>query len=258
MRPWSTLVSLGFFSSSVASAQILPPQLVLSAFAPPSGAPTIASTGSPSSQAGTVQALVLPPALGTPFAIELELDGMPRTIVLTPRSVRGASFQLLVQGPGGALHEVAAPAERTYRGELIDAPGSVVTASLLPSGLVAVIIDPALEMAWEIVPLGRSDALGALHDVRPAWLSDVSFFQCGVDGEVQVDDQAPWTAAADSELKICEIAIDCDVDYYEKNGSSVGATLAAAEDRINGIQELYATVDRTFELGTIIVRTDAE
>lgn len=209
-----------------------------------------------SAPGGDVQLLVVPTTAGEPFVVAVEIDGAARMALLEPVSVRGASFQLLVEQPGGALHAVEPSPPRTYRGSLLDEPGSVVTGSLSPSGLRAVIQAPSLEEVWEVEPLGGRDARGTQHAVRVARAPELPL-QCGVEGEAAVDRPTPWSGVKSGGLKICEIAIDCDVDYYGYYGSDVFDTLTAVESRIAAITPMFeADVNRTFELGTVIVRTD--
>ncbi|HKX45627.1 MAG TPA: M12 family metallo-peptidase [Planctomycetota bacterium] len=209
-----------------------------------------------SSPSAELQRLALPPEPGWAFEVSVSLDGEVHALFLEPHSVRAAGFQLLVQGAGGTLLPVEAPAPRTYRGRILDEPGSVVTASLHPSGLRAVITGPTLDAAWEVEPLGQRDERGPLHRIRRAE-ADPSMEGCGVDDQVVVERPGESLIAYDGGYAICEISIDCDVDFYEYNGSDVGATLTAAEDRVNGVKTPYEDyLDVTFELGTVIVRTD--
>ena len=78
----------------------------------------------------------LPPA----WTVTVTYEGRPQVLRLTAHTVRGPAFQVLVQQPGGALVRGPTPPPRTYRGTVDGEPGSLVAASLLPSGLSAGIL----------------------------------------------------------------------------------------------------------------------
>ena len=56
--------------------------------------------------------------------------------------------------------------------------------------------------------------------------------------------------------RICEIAFDADVEYYNLNGSSVANTVNDIESIMNGVESIYENnTGVTFEVTTIVVRT---
>ncbi len=71
------------------------------------------------------------------YRAQFTLDERPVTLELTPHSVRAPDFQVFVEGADGKLTEIDPGPVRTMRGRLLELPGSIVTGSLLPTGLDA-------------------------------------------------------------------------------------------------------------------------
>lgn len=201
-----------------------------------------------------LQDLKLPAPGSGPFEAEVTLRGKALTLDLSPHSVRGPGFRLLVQGDNGALTHVAAPPECTYRGSVRGEAGSIVAASLTDQGLTALV--RLAGATWSIQPL--SDALpGARKGVhfaveerdvhRGPWM-------CGVTAPGGQAGGGGAGGGPDAFLA-CQIACDADFQFYTANGSSLTNTTNDISAIVNGLAAVYqADANVTFQLGTVIVR----
>ncbi|MBK9386946.1 MAG: hypothetical protein IPN34_19195 [Planctomycetes bacterium] len=205
---------------------------------------------------GTVQSLQLPAGGWERFEVPVVLDGRPRTLVLAPYSIRGAGFQLLVTDATGT-HPVSAPEETTYRGMVVGEAGSVVTAALFEGALDARVHDLGGKGDWFVQPLARVLPYAApdLHVVYRAEDVLPSSAQCEV-GDVHGHGSPTGAPEGISELRYCDIALDCDVAYYLRNGASVAQTSSAAGYLLLDVSFIYQTdVEIRYSLTSLIVRT---
>lgn len=207
----------------------------------------------------SLQELTLPTQAGDAFSVSVRLDGAPLQLLLSPCSLRSADFQLLVQDASGAIVPQRPAPPLTYRGEVEGIAGSVVSASLIDGQLTALVrLAPGLPV-FGVQP-ARESAPGA-----PAHLHAVYSSRDRLDPGVEcgTDTSAPWIpampvvgpgdAAGD---KVCEIACDADVEFYNKNSHSVPATQADIEAVLNAVQAIYqADVGIVYSITTILVRT---
>jgi hypothetical protein len=205
---------------------------------------------------GTVQSLQLPTGGWERFEVSVVLDGRPRTIVLAPYSLRGAGFQLLVTDATGT-HPVPPPEETTYRGMVVGDPGSVVTAALYEGALDAHVHDLDGKGGWFVQPLARVLPYAApdLHVIYRA--ADVlpSSAHCGV-GDVHGHGTSTGAPEGISELRYCQIALDCDFPYYVRNSASVAQTSSAASFLLMDVSMIYQVdVEIRYQISALIVRT---
>jgi len=210
--------------------------------------------------------LDLPPDGAESIVVPILLDGVEYTLVLDRHSVRSPDFRLLVPGPDGQMIEVAPPPVRTYQGGLAEAPDSRAAASLLNGQLEALIVSDGVQ--WGIQPLTDAlpDANRVVHvvyrqsDVRP--IDGV----CGTDlldpiegqeqGLKRGSDTGGGYETRGTCPMTCEIAFDADVEFYQRNGSSVSATQADIENVLNAMEVIYdRDTDIVYDLTTTIVRT---
>jgi len=203
--------------------------------------------------------LSLPDRAGEPFAVSVTLDGAPMELLLAPWSMRSPGFQLLVQGEDGAIVPQAPAPIATYLGEVAGVPGSVVSASLIDGQLSALIrLAPGLPVfgvqpASTIVP-AAGHRLHAIYS---------SADRVAVDGGCGTDTSAPWipetplsAGPGDAADKVCEIACDADVEFYNKNNHSVSSTESDIENVLNAVAAIYeGDVGITYSITTILVRT---
>jgi len=195
-----------------------------------------------------------------PFSTKVLVDGQEWNLVLNPYSVRGEGFQLRLSDETGT-QTIDAPPPATYRGQVIEMPGATVAASIIDGQMHAMIFpedreEPiqAIEPVSRFIPNAPADAhiLYSTEDI-----GDIG--TCGVAGDGLP--KLPRFGGQDSEgvfLRIADLAIDCDAQFYNNEaGSSATTALALVEQVINGVRFIYERdVTVTFDLSTVIVRTE--
>lgn len=206
-----------------------------------------------------VQDIELPDQL-VPTLIDVELDGLPFSLDIRPQSIRTAEYALYMDTGGGNLMLEDPGDPLTFRGEVLEDPGSLVAGSLLPEGLYAKIMLTNGEMYWIEPLVGKvPNAPFGKHAVyhQDDVISSNGF--CGTDtsghiGTKPTDgDAAP---AAGGQLEIVELGLDADFQYYNQHNANVKQTSARMELVINTMNTQYETeVGLTHALSIVIVRT---
>lgn len=157
------------------------------------------------------------------------------TFILEPTSVRSSSYTVLKQVSGGSFQSHTPPAETTYRGTVLEIPGSRAAASVLDDGLYALIIvpddddlyvQPTSASASSTAPPGSysvlSLPLGAeLQSISPFFTAVAAQSTAGVDD-----------CAVDG-LCVAELALDSTYSTYNVLGSDVDAVVEMAEGATN-------------------------
>ena len=204
--------------------------------------------------------------------VRLSIDGVNHTLILEPYSLRTSNFRLLAHGADGRIRQVASPPPCTYRGVVDGDPDSRVTAAIVDGRLNAGIRFGAGDV-WHIQPASSfvKSAAASTHVLYRS--ADVVPPEgvCGVlDTAALLSDQIVNGDAGDTitvsaldgtcrVIKVCEIAFDADFEFYQKNGSSVSATLLDIETVMNGVTEIYEQqLAITYEITEVIVRTTDE
>lgn len=209
---------------------------------------------------GVVQDLQIPDARA-PFELSVVIDGREEVLSLYPHSLRSPEYQLLVQGADGELRPGPVTVESTFRGEVLGFPGSSVAASVRDGQIEAVfsLSDDRPELGIEPVRRFEKSAARTAHlvyDMQDAIGGDET---CGTD--TLLVEQHPTTGAVDPQavtfdLKLCQIACDADVEFYNWAGGTVEDAEAEIESILNGVDKTYADqVEIVYEITTIIVRT---
>ena len=205
----------------------------------------------------SVQSLTLPQAAGrVAFEVVVDLDGRRAVLQLLEHDVRADDFQLLVDD-GQTIRALPRPVNTTYQGEVAGKPDSLVAASLVNGQLTATMrIDGA---TWGIEPISRKIATMPTTAHVVYRQSDVILpadLSCGLDGNATSAPVLGGPQAGNMMLQEAEIALDCDLEYYNRNGSNTTSTQNAATAIINGIDAIYTRdVEVTYRITTILVRT---
>ncbi len=209
----------------------------------------------------------LPPE-GTrvPFAAAVTLGGRTEILELRPSDVRASDYRLLVQRDDGSFAVPPPRAATTWRGALAGHPGSRVAATLDARGLSArILLADGTELYLE--PLSgkvpgaarREHALYDRHDVLdrgvPCAPPQLAPADSGVSAPVGAESTTPEAPGAGT-LKVAELAIDADHEYFVAWGQSV----TAVEDRIHTVIDAMnlqyeSEVGITHRITTVIVRT---
>ena len=207
--------------------------------------------------------LRLPAERPAAFEVAVVHAGVERWMRLERHALRapGAAVQVWHRG---RTTTVPAPEPGTYRGTLLDEPGSLVLASLTAEGLWAdVFADGEVAPGWGVRPLRRLDraqprarhatlALGHDHGLPAA----CGFDPAAGDGPAAAVQRAIAIAEPLDCLKLCEIAFDADFEYYQLKGSSVAAVVDAVDAIMNEVDFFYARDARiTYRVSGYVVRT---
>lgn len=209
----------------------------------------------------SVQKLNLPDKPAVVHEIRIQHDRAEWTLRLEPFSVRGPDFELLVQQPDGKLKAETPPLPCTWRGEIIEQPGSQVAATIVDDKLTAYIRLP--NDTWHIqpVPTTTEDAtlVHAVYSARQ--VAPDARSKCGVGEGVGNSDlpipSGPGGPTEGGVTRATSIAIDTDFEYYQANGSSVTATVLDIEDILNGVDQIYRSeCNISYIVRTIIVRSN--
>lgn len=196
--------------------------------------------------------------------VEVRLDNHDYQLVLQRSSVRAPGFRLLVQQETGELLDVAPPPPATYRGYVAGVRNSRVTAQERNGLLEAKVqLGSNPEDTWLVHPACTilPDSPKQQHIVYRANAIQGSGGTCAV---VDEEHDHCWIDVAPSngdtvtmDVRVCEIACDADVEYYQLNNSSIEDTVADIEMIINGVSDIYELdAQVTFQITTIIVRTE--
>jgi hypothetical protein len=194
--------------------------------------------------------------------IPLDLGGRHVTLVLERSHLRAPEFHVLVQAEDGALQETQAAPAASYRGTVLEIPGSVVGGTIRNGQLHAAVAlgDGRLfyvQPLTELDPASDPDR----HAVYDA--ADV----VGVEGTCATSERpvivppvvegSEGTAAA-AVIRTAELAFDADFEFFTLNGGSVNATVADIENVMSAVNAVYERdCALTHQITTIIVRSVA-
>jgi hypothetical protein len=207
--------------------------------------------------------LDLPQAPGQAFSTTVPIEGQLYSLDLHPHSVRAADFQLLVDSGDGQLQPVEPRPPSTYRGTVRGFAGSRVSASF-SGGRFSASIHFDDEDQWYVEPLSELIGPGGAAGVYAVYRNtDVLLPEerwCGTTDDMRAPDDGNGGGGGGSAAligpDIVDLAADADVEFWQKNGSSVQNTMEDIETVINNVENLYDFYfNLVFEVTTIIVRT---
>lgn len=211
-----------------------------------------------------LEVLTIPENTGQGMLIPVVLDGGVYTLELEPRSVHSADFRLLVEQADGSLQEVEAPASTTFRGRVVEMPGSDVAASVTDAGMTATIVfRDDVETGWFIQPLGDivDGAPANVHVVYDGSATIATDAICGgaiLDNNSVVGIDAQGFGSPRGTIITAEIAYDADFQFYQQNGSSSTNTTNDINNIQNAMNVIYERdCGVTFEITEIVIRTSS-
>jgi Ca2+-binding RTX toxin-like protein len=177
--------------------------------------------------------------------LEITMNGKDYTVDFDYFSNRSKNFRLMVPSETGELLEVEAPPVSTIRGTLRDMDGSSVVGCVSEDGCCAKIELPSGEECF-IEPVSstlENPAFEGMHVVYTSRDVIESGKKCGIlAGAIEAAEDAVaqnGTEATVGPLKVAEIAVEADYEFYLDYGSSTTATLAQMELAINIVNEQY-------------------
>ncbi len=276
LRLAATLLVAGSTASLLAASTTAPPRTVVrdaarqtakSTVATPPSAPAPIVFDGTRIEAYELVDLPVPMDIPDTFAATFEFEGESFRLNLDRVSNRAPGFSVLVDHGDGVLIDTPVPPTRTYVGILEDTPEHGVAASLLDRGVHAVVdlngdeivIQPAGDFGLP-GPIGR-------HIVYRSSLSSAEGM-CGngIVGPPEMGPQfeIPWDESgaaaggvAGDNLNLVELGIECDFEYFQRNSSSVVATVNDVELVINQVDTIYRRdLGIAHEITTIVVRSN--
>jgi hypothetical protein len=194
--------------------------------------------------------------------IPLRIDGRSCKAVLYPFSVRAPSFRVRMVDATGAVQDLPIPPISCFRGRLEgDLEGHIV-AGIRGSKIDAVIqISDTPDVQWVICPIeGVEGFVSTDHLIfRSADAPRVSY-SCGVSSSAVLTCELPpppASAEVPMSVRMCEIACDTDVEFYQACGSNPQTVTATIEQIINGVSQMYELdAQVAFEITEIVIRAE--
>ncbi len=213
----------------------------------------------------SLQDLAVPGAPGTGFTVAVRIGAEVREVAFEPHSVRAPGFRVVAQDESGALNEIPAPPETTYRGTIAGLEGAVVSGSLTDAGLTAVMRLPGDMGTWGIQPLSQAvpGAPRATHLVYRDADGVPGDWGCGVNDvglPLPVLKQLAGGSGPGGPdgMLVCQLACDADFQYYQSwgsNSNSVTNDITAIVNAVSNIYEVDCQIE--FVITQIIIRTSA-
>jgi len=190
--------------------------------------------------------------------VVVSLAGAPNQVRLYPYPLRSPTFSVLVQDESGALTAYDPPPPSTYRGRIVDDPGSSVSVSVVNGGLYGTI-----QTSWgetfivEPSPLKGDSTQHIVYRQADVTPGDE---RCGVQrsllarNALSVSPDPPPSAPFGVNER-AEIAIDTDVEFFNQH-TSVDATILDIEAILNDVGRIYQDeVGICYIVSTMIIRT---
>src|SRR5690606_36022640 len=203
-----------------------------------------------------VVSLELPEGLPPGFEVAFATPDIVVDAVLHRRSVRAAGFRVVTSDRVGADTPAPVPPVRTYRGR-DRRDGAVQFAASLEDGGLYLTVRRGGGRAWFVQPLATvlPGAPPHEHVVYPD--PGMPLDACGVAaGGVRDPRDAAGATTANPGIDVCEIAFDCDVEFYQAHQGSVPAVVAAVERTLDSVALMYEhEVTLTYRLTHVLVRT---
>ncbi len=192
------------------------------------------------------------------WRLPLHYRGEHFELELRAHSNRAPDFQVRVQDASGELRTVPAPEPRTYRGTVLGLPDSSVAASLLDSGLLAMVrLGDGRLFFIQPPPADHAPLPRGAHLLYHASDLDLGPDFCGQHLS------PPPTTHGESDpafepgcFRRAELAFDADHEYYVASGSSVANVVANIDAVVNAVNDIYAhDVLIEHELTQVVVRS---
>lgn len=211
--------------------------------------------------------LDLPVWVPDAFEVDVPFADEVHRLAFDRLSIRSEDFRLLVDHGDGQLVDTPAEIERTYRGTDLSTPGSIVAASLLPDGLHAIIhrgddaelvIQPASSLGLDR-PAGTHVVFLATDSSAEGHCGNDFMDDPGFHGPVGPGDADGTDGGiAGATLKLVEIGVECDYEFFQRNSNNVATTLNDVELVMNQCDTIYnRDVGIAQELTTVIIRASS-
>lgn len=193
-----------------------------------------------------------------PYRATIRFDGRDYTMDLHPHSWRADDYKVYHSDANGDLTEVEPGPVNTFRGTLLEVPGTVVTAGVLAGdGLYGRIsFDDGDEVWFEPVFEHIGPGSEGLHAVYRAQDVEPHDFKCGVtDVEAAVEPAAnpQFAGTCDGQTFRAELAADADVRFFNRWGGNTESRINSVIGSMNNQYE--RDVDIVHVVSSVIIRT---
>ena len=205
------------------------------------------------------------------LTLNVTLNNIDQTLILKPHSLRSKDFHILTVD-GSSINEMSPPRCSTYRGYIEQDQASVAAASIT-NGKLNACIKLGSGVCWNIQPISsfhnttksseyavyqnddiapHDGACGAIDDLNLATTLEENSSLEKAASEYNFESSCP-------EIKVCEIAIEADYEFYVQNSSSITETLYDIEKIMNGVSEIYEQqTGITYKITEVIIQTSPE
>ncbi|MSR18948.1 MAG: hypothetical protein EXS00_07265 [Phycisphaerales bacterium] len=220
-------------------------------------------TGIPGLIDWTILRQTFPAGIPASFDVHIPLGELGlSTVRLATYDLRSSGFQLLVDRGHGALEPTEPTPAHTYRGSVLGVAGSLAAASLVDGELTLTVLLPDGAM-WLVQPrrvldtTTRASGQHVLYRVEDVLLPEG---MCG-GGLLQPPTDIPPQSdggLAGTNPGWTEFAAETDYEFFQKNGSSITATVNDVELIMNNVDLIYdRDANVAYELTAIVVRSVA-
>lgn len=198
---------------------------------------------------------------GERFRAPLVVHGAGMTLDLEPHASRAPGFRVVVMGEGGARTVLDPGPVRTFRGTILEIPGSRVTGGLFDDGL-KLTIRLADETAFRLEPASRP----GLYVVSECGAGDEEGGSCAVGAPAlrkKVEGMKSIAAASTGENCaslggcVADLLFDTDYAFYQNNGSSASQVQTFVESVLVEVNEAFQSFGIRHQLTQVVVRTSS-
>jgi hypothetical protein len=268
------LLLTGGIAATLMAANAAPPKSMTKAARPAIQSQILVESNPPIDFEGTrideyeLVDLPLPVDIPASYDATFEFEGESHRLGLDRFSNRSANFTVYVDYGDGQLIDTPMPPARTYVGLIEGIAGSEVSASILENGVHAIVhlgddeitIQPASDFGIAgpaerhiVYRSSRSFAEGLCGNGRLDLPKEDPEFE--LPGGNQGDPLGGGVAGTG--LNLIDLSIECDFEFFQRNSSSVAATVNDVELVINNCETIYRRdVGIAHDINTVVVRAD--
>lgn len=211
----------------------------------------------------SIQSIEVPREPAPHQELVVRLGDADYVLDLVSHNLLGPDSQAYVIGESGEMVPVETPAFYNYNGEVVGHPGSSVWAAVTDQGELhaAIVLDESTEWNIQPVPAEVGSSLRGLYATYKTSDCLSPEGTCGVEDIVPHEsfDGVGGDKTAESHgeaIKMCDIGLDADREYYQLNGSNVNTTITDMLMIIGRVELIYKRdVEIRYEINDILVRT---
>ncbi|MDA1008564.1 MAG: M12 family metallo-peptidase [Planctomycetota bacterium] len=233
----------------------------------------------PGLEAWSIESIAVPAELPETCTITVPFQGLNLSMNLWKQSVRSGDFLAIVDSGNNSLSEMQPPAVRTYRGFIDGVPGSRVAASILPTGMSAlvwlsetqlVVVQPVTDFRPDLADTEtRHVVFESTAAINPGGICANSMLDMRVKNRFEQEQNGGMDTArkdgangandggiAGTSPTICDLVCDTDYEFFLANGSSTTNVVNDVELVVNGMDVVFdRDVNISIEISAVVLRT---